>query len=223
MEWANENNDAEQFRIRFYHSDPFGRHLYFIEISDWGEFFPEFNLETSLKVDVNGYHRLKKIIKVLVSRKTSSATRKLFAKEFFKIMPYLIPDIQNHYFQNEELDKYGKYNEAWKNTYQGVISNFKLIPYIPFSPLQNEIIFNKINKAYVEGNEKEFGVSVEAERDLFEQNLINDNLKFAYTEVYTNPAKYYFQETRRNDELLEFYYMTSADGQLLLWFLVNIR
>jgi len=198
----------------------YGEDLYFIKISESN--LPDYLFETSLRVNIFSFKKLNKVIRVLINRKTSEECRKLFADIFFRTANEVIPQIERYYFLKEELDKYGKYNEAWSNTYEYLVNHYQLKAHIPFTQFRNESIFNEIKKAYEEEKNKS-NASVQATKELFEENLISDSLKFAYVEVYVKDAKYFYQEGWRDDEVFEFYYMTTIDGKLLFLFLVNIR
>ena len=221
MAFENHMNNEGEFRIRYYNSNPFGQHLYYIEVKEL-DGLQDYFFETSLKLDVFLYPQLKHIINVISKRSTSPSVRKLFADRFFQLAPELIQGIEKYYFPQATLDKYGKYNEAWSNCYEQILENNKLIPYVPFSKFCNSNIFfafNQAFKAQIFFDE----LRVETTRELFEEQLINDDLKDAYVEVFSPENKYYFQEERQNEEIFEFQYLTTGTGELLLLFIVKIR
>jgi hypothetical protein len=218
MEGEENNNISNEFYERYFASTSYGQHLFFVEIYECG--MPEYLLNTSLKIDIYKYSKFTKLIKIIANKNTSGTVRKMFVEILLKNIKEVIPDISNYYFRSIELDKFGKYSDAWSKTYEALISNYQLRPYEPFSIFRNDTIFGEINKVFTEEkiNRK---TSVEINKNLFEEHLISDELKFAYTEVYTNNAKYYIQEGFRNDEVFEFCCMTSNCNELLLFFLIQ--
>jgi hypothetical protein len=214
-----EENIFDEFYERYYASNSYGQHLFYIEIKEWG--MPEYWFESSLTFNIHDYSNLNKIINVIINKSTSSSVRKMFVEIFFRSVKN-IPGIEKYYFKKTLLDKYGRFSEAISNSIENIIDHYQLKPYVPYSLNKNELIFLEI-KSVFESEKENCDSRVEADKELFEGNLINDELKFAYTDVYEHNAKYFFQEGYQEDKLLEFYFMISAKSELLLLFLVNIK
>jgi hypothetical protein len=220
MEMDDENS-PEEFYERYFASSAYGEHLYFIEVRDFCG-MDSYLFETSLKLNLYDFPKLRKVINVICNKETSKNVRGLMVEILFRSIKEQIPGVEKFYFKKCELNKLGHYSESWSKTYESVIENYQPKCFIPFSAYRNEIIFTALKKAYEE--EKQINdTRVEVEKELFESNLINDELKFGYIEIYETDAKYYFQEGWGDVEVLEFYYMIGKGEKLIFWFLINIK
>ncbi|HKR06406.1 MAG TPA: hypothetical protein VJY62_17355 [Bacteroidia bacterium] len=197
---------------RYFAQDSYGQDLFFIELVDAG--YPEYFLSASLPTKILEQDDLKKLRQIIVNKKNSDVARLHFIKKLIDAIKSQ-PEARNYFFQKHVLDKFGKFSEALDRTCEAIIFNRKLEILVPYSPYQNSEIFLELQKSYNPNDDK--CSVIQAERELFEENLTNDSLKFSYVEVFSNQAKYFFEEERIEERLLQYYFMTIDDEMVFLF------
>jgi hypothetical protein len=212
---SQEDNIPGQNCKRYFAKDSYGQDLFFIELTDAG--YPEYFLSASLPVKIMEHSDLIKLRQIIIIKKTSESVRRHFINKLFELIKS-IPEAKYFFFPKTVLDKYGRYSEDLARTYESIIITHKLEILIPYSPYRNEEVFNELRKGYKPLADNSSAVF--AEKKLFQENLVTDDLKFAYVEIYSAKAEYFFEQEKNEDRLLEYYFMTLND-ELLFLFLIS--
>src|SRR6185436_12707638 len=186
---GNKNND-DKYLGRHFCRTPV-KDLFYIEILDFE--LDVYFFESSLEFEFTKYPLLLKLIRIICQKNIPSKTRKMFVdKLFYEIKN--IQGIERFYFSEFQIDKHGRYSESSANTLQTIIYEQVLKPLVPFSPFVNNLIFEKIKSAYEQKDVKD-DERVEVSKEIFEVNLITDDLKTAYVDVYSSEGLYFYQKT----------------------------
>lgn len=194
------------------------RDLFYVEIYDVG--LSDYFFESSLQLKFIEYPSLLKLIKIICQKKIPGKTRKMFVRKIFHEITN-ISGIQRFYFSDYELDKHGRYSESLANTLQSILYHKVLEPLVPYSPYTNEVIFAELKSAYEQKDEPDEELKVEVAQEIFESNLVTDELKLAYLDVYLSNGFYFYQKTKTIGKGFEFFFMTSPCGELLFMFLIH--
>jgi hypothetical protein len=208
-------NIPERNCKRYFAQDSSGQDLFFIELIDAG--FPEYFFSSSLPGKIFEQPDLIKLRQLISGKTTSEPARRHFIEKLFKII-WSLPEAKNIFFKKHVLTKFGKYSEELARTLESIIFNHELQILTSYSPHRNEEIFSELQKGH-DPHDDRCSVLL-AEKELFEENLVNDDLRFGYVEVYSDRAKYYFEQEKIENTLIEYYFMT-VDDKLVFLFLVS--
>ena len=216
--------DDEEFEFedvefkRYYGSRADGTDLFFISLKDYG--LDSYLLESSLPEKFFSGKQIERIIKVIVNKRTSIPVRDHYAKILIRKLRE-IPEISQHYFSNQFLDKYGKYCESAFKVWVDVISNMTLKVNEPYSNFHNQSIFLKVREAFRKSQGQEEQLEIAQEE--FENKLQLDfGLQLAYVDVYSSGRMYFWiDETVENGER-QFVYLMTITGELEFFFLFSL-
>jgi len=197
---------------RIFCKDDSGQDLFFLDLVftpelPWGLLF------SSLSNVIFEYPEIVSLANSITEKMIDSKTRNDLIENLF-IHVRKIPGIEYEYFDDEMLDKSGRYMDYYQSTLESLLADKEFPDYSFFSERKNNLFFNFAKRNFLHettllcADEKHF------------QELIFDkpDLQLEYVENYHPSAQYYYCCLNDESKTYDFYLMV-VDCSLKLFFL----